>query len=818
MLARGERIAAGLGIRSDEVERLQAVLLCSLLLGASLELYYTAANAIYLAHEGVGGLPDVYIANGLVVVLFGIAYAALGRRLRFARLTFVVSGFLALTIVAVWLGVHLSPGRPAAFVMMMWFRLLFIYTTLGLWELVSRLFEVRQGKRLFALVGLGVMIGVAASGLLSPLVVALVGTPNLLLVSAGLLGLYALSLRGILGVAGDVRQHKARRVGVGAMLADPYARTIFGLKTFSVLTAYIVEYVFYQQAAAHFPLERTLAGFLGTFSGGTTLAMIVVAAVVAGRLIARRGVGDALALMPVAMVVAALGTLIVGALTDRGGLFFALVAGTMFINQVLEKAIYTPVLVVLFQPMARERRLPVRVAVEGWLGSAALIGCGFVLLAIGAIGRGSMLPFVALLVAVALVFLVLARRAFAQYRRALIESTARRPDTAHRLLQAGVPAAPRGRTRARRQLAASAAASRGRAKEPALTDHVPIPARPGPPLALGTTAWHELAEPTMPPPAPAPYGATGAALGEDELRVLVEFQVERARALLAAKADLDGQWPLLGSSLAEDLEDVRSELFSLLCCSSLIVGCMIRDIVRDAESRVRWGDADDRANAVELLDLLFPEWLKRPVITLSEDRKPEQAVHALTGRRHINLEPAARVAALRATDAAGSFSRRLLDQVGPRGDEPGRTAPSPGAAAKDDVSTVVWLRSLEMFARLPYAVLSELAGAMRTVRLAPGDVLVRRGESLNELYLVCAGELARDDGTGAVAPLGAHAAIGELAVLEPEIQDAALRARSACELLVLDGRVLADVLTRQPDLALSLVPVLVRRLRRPDQA
>lgn len=687
---RGERFAAGLGIRSDEVARLQTVLLCSLLLGACLELYYTAANAIYLAHYGVGGLPDVYIANGLVVVLFGVAYAALGRRLRFARLTFVVSGLLALTIVAVWLGVRLSPGRPAAFVMMMWFRLLFIYTTLGLWELVSRLFEVRQGKRLFALVGLGVMIGVAASGLLSPLVVALVGTPNLLLAAAGLLGLYALSLRGILGVAGDVRQHKARHVGIGAMLADPYARTIFGLKTFSVLTAYIVEYVFYQQAAAHFPLERSLAGFLGTFSGGTTLAMIIVAALIAGRLIARRGVGDALALMPVAMVVAALGTLLVGALTDRAELFFGLVAATMFVNQVLEKAIYTPVLVVLFQPMARERRLPVRVAVEGWLGSAALIGCGFLLLAIGAIGRGSMLPFVGLLVAVALVFLALARRAFAQYRRALIESTARRPDTARTLLHAGESASPRRRARARAQSVTSAAASLHDGEgESAPSRHVPGSARPGTPAWRPAAARGRLPDVTTPLPVTAHYRAGGPALSEDDLRVLVGLQVERARALLAAKADLDEQWPVLGSSLAEDLENVRSQLFSLLCCSSLIVGCMIREIVLDAESRVRWGDADDRANAVELLDLLFPEWLKRPVITLSEDRKPEQALRALTGRRHINLEPAVRAAALRESDAPGTFSRRLLERVGPGGDEPVRAAPQTGAAAEDDVSTVV---------------------------------------------------------------------------------------------------------------------------------
>jgi ATP:ADP antiporter, AAA family len=136
----------------------------SLLLGASLILYYSASNAIFLTEYGVQKLPYVYIVNGLLVIAFGLGWAALGRHVTFRAQTLVLNLVLASSILVFWAGVEVTGSHAVVFAMMAWFRLLFIYTTLGLWEVSSRLFDIRQGKRLFSLVGLGIMVASVVGG------------------------------------------------------------------------------------------------------------------------------------------------------------------------------------------------------------------------------------------------------------------------------------------------------------------------------------------------------------------------------------------------------------------------------------------------------------------------------------------------------------------------------------------------------------------------------------------------------------------------------------------------------------------------------
>ena len=422
-----QRLVDALGVRPDEVARLRTVMICSLLLGASLVLYYSASNAIFLTEYGVQKLPYVYIVNGLLVILFGLGWAALGRHVTFRAQTLVLNLVLASSILVFWAVVKATGSHPVIFAMMAWFRLLFIYTTLGLWEVSSRLFDIRQGKRLFSFVGLGIMLASVVGGTMTPLLVAAAGTVNLLLMSAAFLALYALSLATILRDVKEVHRGgtKNRRAGLRTMVRDRYTRAIFSLKICSVLTAYLIEYSFYQQASQRFRNERSLAGFLGTFSGGTTLVMVIVGAVLTSRLIARRGVRGTLFLMPLAMVATSVAATAFGSLVDVGVAFFALVGLAMFSNQVLEKAVYTPTLVLLFQPMPRERRLPVRVVVEGWLGSVTLVLSGVLLLLISAFHPPDVVPYLALLVLVSAVFVIVSRAAAARYVTALLRATSR---------------------------------------------------------------------------------------------------------------------------------------------------------------------------------------------------------------------------------------------------------------------------------------------------------------------------------------------------------------------------------------------------------
>ncbi len=761
------------------------MLVSSFMLGLSLILYYSAANAIFLTRSGIQKLPYVYIVNGFLVIAFGIGLAFLGRRVTFRTQALTLNFVLAATIALLWAGIKTTGNHVFIFLMMAWFRLLFIYTTLSLWELVSRLFDIRQGKRLLPLVGLGVMLASVVGGLLIPVVVAATGTVNLLLLSAVFLGLFAVSLSRILRDVNETRQEtkRNRREGPRPLVQDRYTRSIFGLKTFTVLTAYLIEYVFYEQAARHFPAQQSLAGFFGTFTAGTTLAMVLFAALLAGRVIASLGVRGTLFIMPLAMTATSLAATAYGGLIGVGTAFFVLVAVTMFANQVLDKAVDTPTFVLLFQPMPRERRLPARVATEGWLGSVALILSGVLLLLLTWLHPPNVVPFVGLLVVVSAGYLLLTRTTTAQYVTALRRAT-------------------------NRAFAAAAAPPANGSSDGvgALLSR----------LAPGASYLDQEQ-------ARAELRASTPRLDDERLGAAVQVQVQSARSLLAAERDLSAAWPLLAQGLHEELARVQANLFSVLCCSRDASGAPLADLLLDAEARITNGVADDRANAIELLDVTLPKPLKLPVVALAEDHGALQTLRRLGADRVPAPRTAEERLALMGNDASlGSWTLSLvrlgLATVNGSAESHDKKAPGMSELGSTDtyppeVAEVVWLRTIDIFGRVPYQVLSELSSRLRPYPVSAGVRVVTEGEEGDELYIVRAGEATVQRGDRVVARLGPGSLFGELAVLDPAPRSADVVATVDTDLLILDRTTLLDLMARRPEVAADIITMLVRRLR-----
>ena len=774
-----ERIIAGLGVRADEVGRLRVVMVSSFLLGLSLVLYYSASNAIFLTRYGVQKLPYVYIVNGFLVIAFGIGLAFLGYHVTFRTQTLVVNFVLAATIFLLWAGVKTSGSHAIIFAMMAWFRLLFIYTTLGLWELVSRLFDIRQGKRLFSLVGLGVMLAAVVGGVLTPTIVAAFGTVNLLLLSAVFLALYAISLSSILREVNEKRRDakRNRRADLRLLVHDRYTQAISGLQTFSVLTAYLVEYVFYQQAALHFPEQASLAGFLGTFFGAATLVMVLVSGMLTGRLITRWGVRGTLFVMPLAMMATSLAATAYGGLIGLGTGLFVLVGVAMFANQVLDKAVHTPAFVLLFQPMPREYRMPVRVMVEGWLGSVALILSGVLLLFVVSLHPPNLVPFTALLAVVSVAFLLLCRAATTQYAKALLRATSR-----------GFGGA-------------------GRAAD----DH----------CAAADVLLQRLApgaSPVEQEEARAALRASTPVLDAGRLSAAIRGQVQSARSLLAAERDLSVAWPMLAVSLHEELARVRANLVSLLCCSRDASGAPLADTLIDAEARIASGVADDRATAIELLDVTLPKRLRRPLVALAEDDGPLPTLRKLRhGRTPAPLAAGERLALMENDTSLSGWTLCLvrlgLGTVTTDKKVPGMPDLVPPDLYPPEVASVVWLRTVDIFRDVPYQLLAELSGRLRPFSASAGVRVVAEGEEGDQLYIVRAGEVAVHHGAVAAAVAGPGSLFGESAVLDPAPYSADIVATVDTDLLILDRTTLLDLMGRRPEVAAGIIAVLVRRLR-----
>jgi len=306
---------------------------------------------------------------------------------------------------------------------MTWFRLLYIYTRLGLLEVASLSFDVRQAKRIFTLVALGLMVAFILGGLLTPAITDFVDTNDLILISAISLIAYTVILsRTLSELTGDNSQKKTDEqseeppLPLTELLRDKFVLAILGIKTMATLVGFVTEYAFFQQAATHYVSEEELASFLGIFMGITMLAMIIIAAVFAGRYISRYGVRITLATTPFLILFTALLSGIYGTFLGQNTIFFFLIASVMAVNQITEKSFFAPAVAILYQPLPPLKRRSIIVVSEGWFSSVALLLSGFLLLLFGLLSNADIMLFVYLLIGMGGVFFWISLYLYKLYR------------------------------------------------------------------------------------------------------------------------------------------------------------------------------------------------------------------------------------------------------------------------------------------------------------------------------------------------------------------------------------------------------------------
>ena len=128
------------------------------------------------------------------------------------------------------------------------------------------------------------------------------------------------------------------------------------------------------------------------------------------------------------------------------------------------------------------------------------------------------------------------------------------------------------------------------------------------------------------------------------------------------------------------------------------------------------------------------------------------------------------------------------------------------------------LAAVPMFSDLSEGNLETLAGMVRFMRLPKGALIVSKDDPGSCMYLLLSGRvkvgITSPDGKELVLNyLEAPAHFGEMSLVEAESRTADVVATTDVELIALEGRDLAEAIRIEPNLALSLIATLSRRLR-----
>lgn len=378
-----------LGIRVGEHSRFGWLFAHSLFNGICTAFLFSSAYALFLHHYEVEQLPRAYIATAVVGYLVVSGFSRLERLLPFRKLLLYQLYFVLVFIMTFWGAARLGSASWPIFLMFISMAPFLTLLELEYWGIAVRLFDLRQGKRLFNLVGTGGVLSSITGFFLVPVMVEaelITQFEDLLLFAAVGVGLSIMTVRQIgsrfpeqleIKASADDKPDAGRLVN---LLEDRYFVLLSVLLVVFILTLFLVDLSFLGEVEVQYPKGAELAAFMGQFYGCIKLLELLVKAFLSGRLVSQFGVRFGLVSLPASLLVVVAFALLADRVGVSPDLFFLLVALSKLIWLVMRKAVFDGAFKVLYQPLRNQEKMTFQARLEGTVSPAVTLAVGVLLL------------------------------------------------------------------------------------------------------------------------------------------------------------------------------------------------------------------------------------------------------------------------------------------------------------------------------------------------------------------------------------------------------------------------------------------------------
>lgn len=332
-------------------------------------------NSIALDGLGATAFYKVYLVSA-AVVLFAPIYKQLADRVAWRTLFPMVAAFFAINLVVFRL--LYEPGSAAfGIVFYGWYDLFAAALVTQFFMAAQLFFNARSAKQAYPLVIGGGALGAMLGGLITGFLAPRIGTPNLMLVAAILIVAFAVGLPFIYADngGGERRRSTATPAGLQTVWSNRHIRLIALSVLLTIMVKELVDYQFNALTKDVFETRDAVAAFQGKFNAITQwLPLAFVLAL--HPLLKRYGVGLAIVLLPLALILTNVGVLLWWGL--------AAVSTAKGAETALRYSAERAGREILYLPVSEEVRLTAKtyidVAIEKGLGKAISAVLIFVLL------------------------------------------------------------------------------------------------------------------------------------------------------------------------------------------------------------------------------------------------------------------------------------------------------------------------------------------------------------------------------------------------------------------------------------------------------
>ncbi|WP_437203008.1 NTP/NDP exchange transporter [Planctomicrobium sp. SH664] len=251
---------------------------------------------------------------------------------RFNRVTFITLayGFFMVSLIGFYGLLTRAPqsvGEASGMVFYVWFSVFNLFCTMIFWALMADRFTFEQSKRLFGTIAVGGTLGAIAGPWLATKLAPTWGTPALLLVAAGFLGV-SIVTAWVIGMMqperderGEAAEQDSRSIiggsaweGIRAVFRSRY---LLGISAYMLILSVIATFIYFTRLQMVAELKKETDAhtkILAEIDLYTQIATLVLQLVAAGHVMKRFGVSVALALLPLMMAGGFLGLAIFSSL------------------------------------------------------------------------------------------------------------------------------------------------------------------------------------------------------------------------------------------------------------------------------------------------------------------------------------------------------------------------------------------------------------------------------------------------------------------------------------------------------------------------
>ena len=224
-------------------------------------------------------------------------------------------------------------------------------------------------------------------------------------------------------------------------------------------------------------------------------------------------------------------------------------------------------------------------------------------------------------------------------------------------------------------------------------------------------------------------------------------------------------------------------------------------------------DAEQRANAFEVLDAASDRAVTRPLLDVWDEASPAMDAETAVRSALADADPWVRACAVLASARMGvGIVREVADDPDPLVRETAKLAAMETLPTLPLLERAMFLRRVPLFAQLAPVDVKHVAEAATEQVFAHGSTICEQGDTGEELYVVVTGIISVERDGVPVARRSPGDYVGEMALITGGVRMASLVAEGEVRALVVDRRRFERILRERPDASLAVMRTLCERL------